>query len=457
MIEAPASPGELARTPDLLELAGAARDAGLEATVIERPMPDATSVVGIGRRWDIVSAPGGAVVEDDRGRRVDEEAHPNPLVAGARLWRRLAQRLDPGEAAGAAAAEPAGGPPPGPPEPPGAGPLALGGFAYDLGEAPRGPWAGFPTFLFRVPRLVVTRSRGRGFASGDLSLLELAPAYRAPAARRFSVRPVQDEARWGRAVAEAARRLRAGEAEKIVLARELVVRGDGAISAAAVARALRGAYPSCFTYLLPGGDGTAFVGASPELLVARRGRVATCQPMAGSIGRGRDADEDDRLAACLRASAKDGMEHRIAASHVARMLEPLSERVVRAEPEIVRFTNIQHLATTVRATLAEPPPALLELAAALHPTPAINGAPSDAARRLIGELEGMERGWYTGAVGWMDRRGDGELAVAIRCGLLWEDGARLYAGNGVMPDSEPAWELRETELKLEALLHALAG
>src|SRR2546429_365019 len=128
-----------------------------------------------------------------------------------------------------------------------------------------------------------------------------------------------------------------------------------------------------------------------------------------------------------------------------------------AGPAIARLTNIQPLATTVRGVLPEPPPDLLELAGRLHPPPAINGAPPAAARRLIAELEGMERGWYAGAVGWMDGRGDGELAVAIRCGLLYEDGARLYAGNGMMPDSDPVAELEETRLKLRVLLGALSA
>jgi len=109
----------------------------------------------------------------------------------------------------------------------------------------------------------------------------------------------------------------------------------------------------------------------------------------------------------------------------------------------------------VTAELAEPPAEALDLAAALHPTPAVGGCPRAAADTLIDELEGLERGWYAGAVGWIDGRGDGEFAVALRCGLLWEDGARLYAGVGVMPDSDPARELEETELKFKALLMAL--
>src|SRR5205807_2312604 len=261
----------------------------------------------------------------------------------------------------------------------------------------------------------------------------------------------------GEAVAEATRRLRMGSAEKVVLAREVMARGDGVLAADAVVRALRRAYPACFTYLVSGSDGTAFTGASPELLVRRMGGTATCQPMAGSVARGQDESEDEALASSLLASAKDAAEHQVTARFVAEALSPLAQSVERGDPEVVRLTNIQHLATTIRARLAEPPANLLELAAALHPTPAINGWPRAGARRLISELEGMERGWYAGAVGWIDGRGDGELAVAIRCGLLWEDGARLYAGNGMMPDSDPLSELHETELKLRALLGALSG
>jgi len=140
---------------------------------------------------------------------------------------------------------------------------------------------------------------------------------------------------------------------------------------------------------------------------------------------------------------------------VVEALRPFARSVAALAPEVVRFTNIQHLATTVRAELSDPPADALELAAALHPTPAVGGWPREAADRIIDDLESMERGWYAGAVGWTDARGDGEFAVALRCGLLWEDGARLYAGVGVMPDSDPARELDETDLKFKALLSAL--
>ena len=143
------------------------------------------------------------------------------------------------------------------------------------------------------------------------------------------------------------------------------------------------------------------------------------------------------------------------AQFVVDALAPFASQVSARGPEVARFTNIQHLATTVEAQLREPSADVLRLAAALHPTPAVGGWPRERADVMIDELEVMERGWYAGAVGWIDGLGDGELAVALRCGLLWEDGARLYAGGGVLADSDPARELEETELKFKALLTAL--
>ena len=430
---------ELDRTPDLVELADAARDAGEEVMLFERAVADAVSVAGIGRRFDIVSTTEGAALLDGDGRVLESSRGPNRLAAAARLWTHLA------------AEHPSAG------GPVGTGLVALGGFAFDTDREPAGAWAGFPAVLFRVPALAVTRVRGRTFASGDLELLDQPRTWRGPGARRFEVEPVHDEAWWMEAVAEAVRRLRQGEADKVVLAREVMAHGDGVVAAGAVARALRNAYPSCYTYLVAGADGTAFAGASPELLVRRSGRAVWSQPMAGSAARGEDESEDDALASKLVASAKDRAEHQLTANHVAAVLSAACESLDTGEPEIVRFTNIQHLATTVHGELRLPAPGALELADLLHPTPAINGSPADAARRLISELEGMERGWYAGAIGWLDGRGDGELAVAIRCGLLYEDGARLYAGNGMMPGSDPEAELHETHLKLRALMSALSA
>ena len=423
---------ELERNPDLVELVSAARDAGHEVMLVERPMPDAVSVAAIGRVLDLVAVEGGVAVEDASGQRVDFEAGDNRLAAAAQLWRRISFTDA----------------------------VAVGGFAYRHDRDPAGAWAGFPALLFRVPAMAVLRRRGRTFAisaapNGE-ELLDLAPAaVRAPSARRLDVTSARNPLAWTAAVQDASARLRSGEAEKVVLAREVVARGDGVVSAGMVLRGLRAAYPSCFTYLVTGADGTAFAGASPELLIRRTGARALAQPMAGSVARGSSDADDERLARTLMESPKDAAEHRLVSRFVVEALRPYAEVVVSQDPEVVSFTNIQHLATTVTASLHHPAADVLTLGAALHPTPAVGGWPREAANRLIDELEGMERGWYAGAVGWMDGRGDGELAVALRCGLLWEDGARLYAGVGVMPDSDPARELEETELKFKALLTAL--
>ena len=430
---------ELDRTPDLVDLVSAARDAGDDVMLFERAVPDAVSIAGIGRRFDIVSTAAGAALQDGQGQILASEENANRLAAAASLWARFSAESNVGRG------------------PVGTGLVALGGFAFDPGQEPTGPWAGFPAVLFRVPALAVTRVRGRTFATGDLDLLEQPPSWRGPGARRFDVESVRAEAEWMQSVAEATRRLGAGEADKVVLAREVMVHADGVVAAGAVARALRNAYPACFTYLVAGADGTAFAGASPELLLRRSGRTVASQPMAGSTARGDDEDEDDALASQLVASLKDRVEHQLTAGHVAAVLAAACVNLEVGKPEIARFTNIQHLATTVSGELRQPPPGVLELAALLHPTPAINGSPSEAAGRLISELEGLERGWYAGAIGWLDGRGDGELAVAIRCGLLFEDGARLYAGNGMMPGSEPEAELEETRLKLRVLLGALSA
>jgi isochorismate synthase len=434
---------ELDRNPDLVDLVSAARDAGHEVLLIERPMPDAVSVAALGRAFDVVAAQGGVALEDADGKTIDFEAGENRILAASRLWRRLVESL----------AAPGGAVP-------ATGLVALGGFAYRPDRDPGGAWSGFPALLFRVPALAVTRTRGRTFASaaaeGAEKLLDLSvTSVRAEQARRLDVTSVRDPREWAGAVAAASERLRAGEAQKVVLAREVLARGDGVVSAGMVIRGLRAAYPSCFTYLITGADGTAFAGASPELLVRRSGNHAFSQPMAGSVARGGSDVEDERLAHQLVESKKDEAEHSLVSRFVVEALRPFSDHVQANGPEVVRFTNIQHLATSVAADLAEPAADALELAAALHPTPAVGGWPRDAAEALIDEFERMDRGWYAGAVGWIDGHGDGEFAVALRCGLLWEDGARLYAGVGVMPDSDPDRELEETELKFKALLTAL--
>jgi len=200
-----------------------------------------------------------------------------------------------------------------------------------------------------------------------------------------------------------------------------------------------------------------FVGASPELLVRREGLRASTVALAGSAGRSAEPAIDDHLGERLLRSAKDREEQAIVTRRIERALDPHSVWIAASrEPVLVRVANIQHLGTPIRAQLSEPVSAI-ELAGALHPTPAVGGEPFAIARELIPRLEGLDRGWYAGPVGWTDANEDGEFCVALRCALLDGRVARLYAGVGVVADSDPAAELAETEVKLQALLPVLAS
>jgi salicylate biosynthesis isochorismate synthase/menaquinone-specific isochorismate synthase len=257
------------------------------------------------------------------------------------------------------------------------------------------------------------------------------------------------------AVARAVERIRAGELTKVVLAREVRVHASEPADPAAVFGVLREVFPACYCFLV-GTPELAFLGASPELLVRRDGLRAQTVALAGTTRRSADPAVDQHLGEQLVRSAKNREEQAIVARRIERALGPLSLWVAATEePALVRVHNVQHLATPIRAQLREPR-SVLELAGRLHPTPAVGGEPWERAAPLIPALEGLDRGWYAGPVGWTDLEEDGELCVALRCALLRGPVAHLYAGNGIVRDSVPADELAETEMKLGALLPLLA-
>jgi salicylate biosynthesis isochorismate synthase/menaquinone-specific isochorismate synthase len=234
------------------------------------------------------------------------------------------------------------------------------------------------------------------------------------------------------------------------------LRPGGVHDPAAVLGVLREAFPQCYVFAV-GRGGATFLAASPELLVRREGMRAGTLALAGSTRRSADPAVDDHLGEQLLQSAKDRSEQAIVTRRIVRALRPHSVWVTAAEePVIARMANIQHLATPIRAQLARPVGAV-ELAGLLHPTPAVGGEPLERAAPLIPMLEGMDRGWYAGPVGWTDANEDGEFCVALRCALLDGGLARCYAGVGVVADSDPAAELAETEIKLQALLPVLAA
>jgi salicylate biosynthesis isochorismate synthase len=360
------------------------------------------------------------------------------------------------------------------------GPLALGGFAFSPGGGASPAWEGFEPASLIVPELVIRRvlapartvrmmltallapddtaeealarleQRLEELREQELPLLDPAPAG------RYRVVSAMPPEHYEAGVERATELIARGEFEKIVLAREVEVHAPLAYEPAAVLAALRNAFPGCFCFCVGRGE-TTFVAASPELLVRREGQRVSTLALAGSTRRSADPALDEHLGEQLLRSECARREHGIVVRRIERMLRPHAVWVAAApEPTLARIANIQHLATPIRAQLAGPLEAL-ELVELMHPTPAVGGEPLERVEPLIPALEGLDRGWYSGPVGWTDASGDGEFCVALRCALLRGGLARCYAGNGIVRESDPAAELAETEVKLAALLPLLAG
>jgi isochorismate synthase len=361
--------------------------------------------------------------------------------------------------------------------PAGAGPVWLGGFAFDPDGGGSSNWSSLPPGSLVLPELSLCRSAGRTFLTvnavvgpgDDGARVEAALSARLAGLRAEEPLPLLDPhptahagirsarapGEFEAAVDAATARIATSEISKVVLAREVIVSAAAAHDPAALFGALRVQFPACFCFCC-GTPEAAFIGASPELLVRRTGASVSTVALAGSTRRSSDPAVDDHLGEQLLRSDKDRREQRIVAERIIRALRPHAVWVeAAAEPEIVKVANIQHLATPVIAQLADPHSAI-EMAGLLHPTPAVGGEPWAAAAATIAELEGMDRGWYAGPVGWMDATEDGEFCVALRSALLRDRNAHLFVGVGVVAGSDPAAELAETEVKLGALLPFLA-
>jgi menaquinone-specific isochorismate synthase len=257
---------------------------------------------------------------------------------------------------------------------------------------------------------------------------------------------------WEQAVGEAVRRIKhSSSLRKVVLARDLYATANRAIDARALLDRLAGRYPGCYTFACDG-----LVGATPELLISRDGWRVSSLVLAGTTPRGATPAEDSELAAALLGSAKENEEHQYAAASLENALAPLCQAMyVAPQPALIRLPNLQHLGTRVRGTLNSADRSALGLAAAVHPTAAVGGTPTDAAVELIRELESMDRERYAGPVGWVDADGNGEWGIALRCAQLDGDRARLVAGCGIVAGSDPAAELAETITKFRPMRTAL--
>jgi len=338
-------------------------------------------------------------------------------------------------------------------EQPGSGVVCFGsfGFADDPGDS-----------VLIVPEVVVGRrgsttwltTTGVGSISSSRTLRPT-EAPRAPQDVAFSDGALSGAA-WETVVAEAVRRINDGQLEKVVLARDLVATAGSRIDVRWPLRRLAESYPMCWTFHVDG-----LFGATPEMLVRRERGLVTSRVLAGTIRRTGDDARDLALAATLARSSKDLEEHEYAVRSVADALAPhCSSMNVPEAPFVLHLPNVMHLATDVAGVIhdaADPAGTSLDLAEALHPSAAVGGTPTDVATALIGEIEGMERGRYAGPVGWMDATGDGEWGLALRSAELDGSTVRLFAGCGIVADSDPAAELAEAQAKFVPVRDSLSG
>ncbi|WP_372735261.1 isochorismate synthase MenF [Nocardioides sp.] len=333
---------------------------------------------------------------------------------------------------------------------PGTGLVCFGTFAF--ADEPG-------SSLLVVPEVIVGRRGDRAWlttvsrgALDSAATVTLADPPHAPQGLVFADGALNGE-QWMGVVADAVARIEAGALEKVVLARDLIATAQEPLDVRWPLRRLAEGYPTCWTFHVDG-----MFGASPEMLVRREKGLVTSRVLAGTIRRTGDDEADLALAATLAHSSKDLEEHEYAVRSVAESLEPhCSSMNVPEAPFVLHLPNVMHLATDVAGVVHDADTvSSLQLAEALHPSAAVGGTPTEVASHLIAEIEGMDRGRYAGPVGWMDANGDGEWAIALRSASVEGPNVRLFAGCGIVADSNPEAELAEAQAKFVPVRDSLS-
>jgi len=351
-------------------------------------------------------------------------------------------------------------------------PRLVGGFSFHDDFRSGAPWRGFPGARFVLPRVTVVEADGETWlsvteagpdatpASAEAALedaasrIERAPDRDGPSPGVAAAERVPDQAGWREQVEGALRRIEAGDLEKVVLAGRLTARLHGTFRLADALSRLDRTYPDCYRFAVDPGMGAAFFGATPERLITRECSRVRTVALAGSVGRGGTEREDERLAAELESSPKIRHEHDLVVGAVRDQLRSVAADVSVGDAGVRKLANVQHLETPITADL-DGETHVLELIEALHPTPAVGGLPPDVAGRTIAETERFDRGWYAAPVGWFDAEGNGTFAVGIRSAVAGGETATLFAGNGIVADSDPDAEWDELQLKYRPILDQL--
>lgn len=357
-------------------------------------------------------------------------------------------------------------------------PILLGGGAF-FDQIQGGIWDSFPSAALVLPRYAFIRVGAEYFfsvnqASAENEALTVTSRRARRAAEAFIERmestvlpppSVPDEitsietsrAEWEHSVRQSIEMIRGGMLKKVVMARPLQAHGNRPLDVPALLEYLGESCAECFRFLFEFMPGITFAGATPERLVSVAGGKFATAAIAGSIRRGGSPAEDETLGGHLLHSAKDQSEHTFVLEQIRETMLPFVLSLhMDSAPKLLRLPNIQHLRTDISGTL-KPPYNILNIVAALHPTPAVGGVPREAALRAIRQLEGFERGWYAAPVGWVDANGNGDFVVAIRSGIFRDNTATLFGGAGIVADSDPQKEWDETGLKIRFLLNAMQG
>ncbi len=441
---------------DAVTLFAAAESAGMEAALMLRP-DEGFELVGIGRAWSFDGSGPARFRDADTATR---------LILETALVSRPAEVR-------------------------GLGPVLLGGMGFSgrIPDAADG-WAPFGAASLVLPSLVALRSAGRCWLTGSvlrddgeagaagvatrlpaeaerlealwtrvsgLAESRPIPAASSPADAPLAIdRELPTPDQWRRVVGLMAGAVGRGRLDKVVFARLVDLISPVALDVAPALRRMAASAPESAIFAFRRVD-AAFIGATPERLVRSEGRTYRTAAVAGSTRRGSDDVEDAALAAELLASEKEREEHAVVVRAIRRDLAPLSARIdVAPQPGIMTLRHVQHLVTEITGTLRDQT-GLLALADLLHPTPAVGGEPPDLALAMIDEHEGFDRGWYAGPIGWLGAGGDGELMVALRSGLVRGNRATLFAGCGIVADSDPDREWEESRIKMRAVATALGS
>ncbi|HRF47605.1 MAG TPA: isochorismate synthase [Anaerolineales bacterium] len=359
---------------------------------------------------------------------------------------------------------------------PEAGPRLFGGFAFQNDFAPDNTWAIYAPALFILPHFQFTQIGAQAWltinaqqAEGDeLSpetlrdvaterLASLAGAATPPTLTPLDVRYPMTPGAWEGMITAATTQIRSGALAKVVLARACEINFREHIDARAALAYLDQHYVGCYRFLFEPQPHRAWFGATPELLARVAGHDLETMALAGSIRRGASPEQDSELGAQILADPKERSEHEFVVAALRERLAGLCTGVdIPATPDVLRLSNIQHLHTPARGRLREPA-GVLPVIERLHPTPAMGGSPTAAALDFIRASEPIPRGWYASPIGWLDARLDGEFAVGIRSAVADERRVWLYAGAGIVGDSQPDKEWRETALKFMPMLRALGA